>query len=65
MRRHAGRQKQQHEQHQWEQRESTDYRPPIVHTAGLRPIGLIGKMIHKNYILFNDYKYLIKIKRHV
>ena len=28
---------------------------PIVHTAGLRPIGLIGKMIHKNYILFNDY----------
>ena len=28
LRHHAGRQKQQHEQHQWEQSESTDYRPP-------------------------------------
>ena len=29
--------------------------PPIVHMAAVRPIGLIGEMIHKNYILFNGY----------
>ena len=56
LRNHAGWQKQQHEQHQWEQSESTDYRPPTVHTADLRPIELIVKLFH-NLILYLLFKF--------
>ena len=55
MRRHAGRQKQQHEQHHWEQSEPSEHGSAHQRMAAVRPIGLIGKMIHKNYILFNNY----------
>ena len=50
LRHHAGRQKQQHEQHYWEeQSESSEHGSSHQRITAVRSIGLIGKMIHKNY----------------